>query len=148
MLLRRPLADEVSDDDDPGRDPDAGLQDFATRRLKICDGVGQIKSSPHSPFGVVFVRARKSEISEHAVAHELCDKAVVACNHTSAGVLIGPNDLAHVLRVKASRHRRRSGKIAEQHRQLAALSSSLGRFRDWQPALSARNRGDKRSWGG
>ena len=95
------MPDEVSDDDDSGRDTDARLQDFSVGCLEICDGVGEIKSSPHSPFGVVFVGARESEISQHAVAHELCDEAVVACNHIGAGVLIGSNDLAHVLGIKA-----------------------------------------------
>lgn len=42
LLLRRPLADEVSDDDDSGRDPDARLQDFCVGCLEICDGLGQI----------------------------------------------------------------------------------------------------------
>ena len=116
LLLRRPLADEVSDDDDPGRDTDAGPQDFCVGCLQICDGLGQIKSSPHSPFGIVFMGAGESEISEHAVAHELCDEAVVPYNHAGAGVLIRPNDLPHVLGIKPSRHCGRSDKITEQDR--------------------------------
>ena len=62
--------------------------------------------------------ARKAEIGQHPIAHELGDEAVVARERARTGVLIGTDELAHVLRIKPRRHRRRAH---EHDRELAAL---------------------------
>ena len=49
------------------------------------------------------MRARKAEIGEHAVAHELRDEAVVARDRAATGVLIGADNLAHVLGIEPRR---------------------------------------------
>jgi hypothetical protein len=91
LLLRRPLADERSDDNDSDRHADTRLQRFSVARLESCDAVCEIKSRPQSLFGVVLVRAGKPKINEDAVANEFGDEAVLVRNHTETDVLIAPN---------------------------------------------------------
>ena len=87
-LLRLPRADEVADDDQPSRDPDAHLQrrtghsDELRRRLD--DG----QAGLHGAFGVVFVGLRITKIGEHAVAHIFGDKAAVALDEFRAAAMI------------------------------------------------------------
>jgi hypothetical protein len=83
----------------------------------------------HRPRRVVLVRAGKAEIGENAVAHEFGDEAVVACDHAGARVLIGPDDLAHVLGIESRRKRGGSDEIAEHDGQLAPLGGVRGRRR-------------------
>ena len=47
---------------------------------------------------------------------------------TAAATVIGTDDLAHVLGVKASRERGRADEVAEHDRELAALGGVLGGF--------------------
>jgi len=54
--------------------------------------------------------------------------------------VIGTDDLAHVLGVKASRQRGRADKVGKHHRELAALSSVLGlRLGRWRQRSGARD---------
>ena len=64
---------------------------------------GYVEAGPDRPLGVVLMGARKTKISQHPIAHELGDEAVVARNRARTGVLIGANDLAHVLGIKPGR---------------------------------------------
>ena len=121
LLLRRPLPDDVADDDEAGRDPDAHREFFARARLQPGDDLGDLQPRMDRARGVVLVRAGKAEIGEDAVTHEFRDEAVVARHHARAGVLIGADDLAHVLRVEPRRERSRADEVCEHDGELAAL---------------------------
>jgi hypothetical protein len=69
------------------------------------------------------VGAGKAEISQHPVAHKLRNKTVVAPNRRRTRLLIGANDLTHVLGIEPRRHRGRTDEIAEHNRELAALGN-------------------------
>ena len=71
---------------------------------------------------------RIAEIRQHAVAHELRDKAVEPSDRPDARVLKPADDLPQVLRIEAGRERRRASHIAKHDRQVAALRSLRGRF--------------------
>ena len=58
-------------------------------------------------FGVVFLRVRIAKIHQHAVAHELGDKAVEATDSFADQFLIGADHIAHVLGVELGRQTRR-----------------------------------------
>ena len=73
------------------------------------------------PRRVVLMRAGKAEIGQNAVAHELGDEAVVARDSARAGVLVGPDDLSHVLGIEPLRKSGRADEIAKHHGQLSAL---------------------------
>ena len=121
LFLRRALSDEIADHDDAGRDADADLQLLLRPRFELRDDGGDVEAGPDRPLGVVLVGARKAEIGQHAVAHEFGDEAVVARDRARTGVLIGANDLAHVLGIEPRRQRGRADEIAEHDRELAAL---------------------------
>ena len=54
----------------------------------------------HCPFGIVFVRPGPTEIGEHAIAHELGNITLVACNLRRHRTLVGTDDVAHFLRIE------------------------------------------------
>jgi hypothetical protein len=76
--------------------------------------------APHHPHG-----RGEPEIGEKAVTHELGDKAIVARHHARTGVLIGSDDLPHILGIEPCRQRRRANKVAEHDDQLAPLGGIL-----------------------
>ena len=51
------------------------------------------------------------------------DEAVVARDRARTGVLIGADDLAHILGIEPGRQRRRADEVAEHHGQLATFCS-------------------------
>ena len=114
------------------------------RRLKPADGLDEREARPHRPLGVVLVRLRPAEIGQHAVAHELGDVAVEAQDLARDGVLVGADDLAHVLGIERRRQRGRADQIDEHHGQLPALSCRRPRH-GWGPA-SARFCQPRQSW--
>ena len=73
LLLRRSFADEIADNDQPGRDADAGREGFASRRGKTggCRGGGH--AGANRSFRIVLMRLRPTEIGQHTIAHELGD---------------------------------------------------------------------------
>ena len=56
----------------------------------------------------------------------LATKPPVALDQARAALVIGGDDLAHILGIEPSRHRCRTDEIAEHHRQLTALGGSVG----------------------
>ena len=62
-----------------------------------------------------------AEVGEHAVAHELGDVPSKRATTPAQRVLVGADDLAHLLGVEPRRERGRADQVAEHHRQLAAL---------------------------
>ncbi len=73
------------------------------------------------PRRVVLVRAGKAEVGEYPIAKELGDKAVIARHDARTGVLIGADDLAHVLGIEPRRQGGRTDEIAEHDGELAPL---------------------------
>ncbi len=121
LFLRRALSDEIANDDDAGRDADADPQGLFRARVELRDDSGDVETRSDRPFGVFLMGAREAEIGQHAVAHELGDEAVVARDRARTGVLIGANDLAHVLGIEPRRQRGRADEVAEHDGELAAL---------------------------
>ena len=73
LLLRRSFADEIADNDQPGRNADAGSERFAARRWKAGGCCGGGHAGANRSFGIVLMRLRPAEIGQHAVAHQLGD---------------------------------------------------------------------------
>jgi hypothetical protein len=105
LFLRRPLADDVADDDEARGDADARGELFPRAGLESCNDFGDFEPRVHRPRGVVLVRAREAEVGQNAVAHEFGDEAVIARDDARDRVLIGANDQTHVLRIESRRKR-------------------------------------------
>ena len=84
LLLRRALADQLANHDQPGRDADPRRERRGRAALEPADRLDQSEPSSHRPLGVVLVRLRPAEVGEHAVAHVLGDMAVPAVDHLGA----------------------------------------------------------------
>ena len=112
---------DISGDDDAGRDPDSH-REFLTRAcLQGRYGFGDVQRCVDRPCRVVLMRAGKAKVSQDPVAEEFRDETVVARQHARAGVLIGVDDLAHVLGIEPRRERRRSDEVAEHDSELAPV---------------------------
>ncbi len=105
LLLRRAFAHEIADDDKAGRDANAHCELFARAGLQAGDDFGDFEACMDGPRRVVLMRARKAEIREDPIAEEFGDKTVIAGHHAGTGVLIGADDMAHVLRIEPRRKR-------------------------------------------
>jgi hypothetical protein len=68
-----------------------------------------------------------AEVGEHAVAKELRHVALVADDLARDRVLVGAQDLAHLLGVEAGGERGRADHVDEHHRELAALGLRAAR---------------------
>ena len=103
LFPRRTLSDNVADHDDARRDADAHAELLARSRLQSRHNLRDFEPCVHRPRRVILMRAGETEIGEHAVAHELSDEAVVARHDARHRVLIGADDLPHVLGIEARR---------------------------------------------
>src|SRR5262249_19186820 len=65
-LLRVARSDQVTDDDQPRRNADPGLQRSASLEPGHC--CDQLQSRPYCSFGVILVRLRIAEVHEDTVA--------------------------------------------------------------------------------
>ena len=99
--MRRPLADQVANDDKPCRHSnpqlkrrDAGRASDKRRRLQ------QSEPCPHSSGGLVFVGLRIAEIDEHSVAHIFGNEALERAHDFSHAIMIGADHLAQLLWVE------------------------------------------------
>ena len=106
---------------EPGRDPDPRGERLARRRGDAGHGRGDGEAGPDRALGLVLVRPGPAEIGEHAVAHELGDVALEARDLARDGVLVGADDLAHLLGIEPARERGRADQVDEHHRQLPPL---------------------------
>ena len=79
------------------------------------------ETGPDGPLGGILVRPRPAKEGEHAVAHELGDVPAEAGDLGGDRVLVGREDLAHLLGVEPRRERRRADQVGEHHGQLPAL---------------------------
>ena len=91
---------EVAHDDESGRDPDPGGQRLPGRRDERRDRARDRQAGPHRALGLVLVRSGPAEVGEHPVAHELGDVALEAQDLARDGVLVGAEQLAHLLGVE------------------------------------------------
>ena len=100
LLPGRALADEVAHDHEAGRDPDPRRERLPGRGGEPGDGLDDRQAGPHGALGLVLVRPGPAEVGQHAVAHELGDVPVEARDLARDRVLVGAQDLAHLLRVE------------------------------------------------
>ena len=128
LLLRGALPDDIAGDNEAGRDPDPHGELLAGAGLQAPHGLGDVQSRMHRARRVVLVRPGKAEGRQNPVAKEFRDKAVIARQHARAGVLIGVDDLAHVLGIEPRRQRGRADEVAEHDGELAPFGGvGLGR---------------------
>jgi hypothetical protein len=121
LLLRRALADQIADDDKPGRNANADGEPLRSTGLQTRHRRCYFQPGAHRPLGVVLMRPRIAEIGQHPVAHEFGDKTVVARDDAGNSVLIGADLFAQFLGVEPHRQGRRADEITEHHRQLPPL---------------------------
>jgi hypothetical protein len=86
---------------------------------------------PHGSLCVVLMGLRVAEVHEHTVAHVLRHEPTEPLHSLSNPLLIGRNDLAEVLRVRARRERCRTDEVREHHGDLAALGGVFGLWLQW-----------------
>jgi hypothetical protein len=118
LLLRRAPPDEVADDDKARGDADPGRKRLALAGPDPADRDRRREPGPDRPLGGVLVRPRPAEVGEHAVTHELGDVPPEADDLGGYRVLVGLEDLAHLLGVEPSRERGRADHVDEHHREL------------------------------
>ena len=108
------------------------------------------QAGAHRALGVVLVRPRPAEIGQHAVAHELGDVALEARDLARDRVLVGADELAHLLGVEPAGERGRADQVDEHHRELPALGLGSdgmvggARRRSRVPRRAERGRGPAR----
>ena len=116
-----PLTDQLADHHQAGRDPDPSRQRLARLRVELHDAVSHLQSRLDRALGLVLVRLRPTEISEHAIAHIFRYMPAPALDHLGATLLISPDQLAHILGVEPRRQLGRAHQIDEHHGQLPPL---------------------------
>ena len=67
--------------------------------------------------GLVFVHPGPAEEGEHPVAHQLGHMPLKPCDFARDRILVGAQDLTHLLRVETPRKRCGANKVAEHHRE-------------------------------
>jgi len=138
LFLRRSFANQIADNHQPGGNPNARLEPDGFD-IEATDSVDRAEPRSHRPLGIVLMRSRVAEINQHPVAHEFSDKAIVLADTLIHGSVIGADHLSQVFRIEPRGQRRRAHKIAEHHRELAALSPIGAR---WRPSSCRRWTGD------
>ena len=119
FLRGRPAADEIADDHGPGGDPDPRGQGARVRGMQTAHRLDRRKARPDRALGLVFVRPGPAKIGHDPVTHELGDMSFEAGDLVGHRVLVGVDDLAHLLGVEPRAERRRAHEVDEHHRELA-----------------------------
>src|SRR5262249_42582860 len=119
-------ADQIADDDETGREPEANLQFELRRGGGRVPGGGDLKRGAHGSFGIILMRRRMAEQDQHAIADITADGATVFADDRGDAVALFRDDLAQVFRIELCRERRRADEITEHHRELAALRARTG----------------------
>src|SRR5262245_52111808 len=96
-LLRFSRSDQVTHNNQPGCDADAGLQGCAGLQPGQCRD--EFQPGMHRPLGIVLMGLRISKINKDAIAHILRYKTFKPTNGLGRALLVGRNDLSEVLRV-------------------------------------------------
>jgi len=125
LLLRRLLADGVTDDDHAGCNSNPHLQGLPGRKQELADLRHEIEPNPHGAFSIVLVRLRVAEIGEESVAHVSGDIPAHPSDHRGATSLEPADHVAQVLGIERGRQKRRADEIAKKDGQLASLRLGL-----------------------
>jgi hypothetical protein len=123
LLLASPFHDEVTNHNQPGRDPDARGKSAACS-LQPLYGFHDCKSGAHSTFGVVLMRLRPTKIDEDTVSHKSRDVSLEAGHRCCNRLVVCCKNLSHVLRIKTHRKGSRPDEVSEHYRQMSALCAS------------------------
>ena len=93
--------------------------------LQITYGGDKLQPSTHGPLCIVLMGLRVAKVHKHAVAHVLRNEPAEPPHSLSDALLIGGNNLAEVLGVRAPGERRRTDKVGEHHRNLPTLGDVM-----------------------
>ena len=140
LLASRALTDKGSHDHEAGCDADPRGERFSGRGGKPGNNPDDRQAYLHGALSVVLVRLGPAEVGEHAVSEELREVAAVARDLARDRVLVGPEDLLHLLRVQPAAQCRRADQVAEHNRELSTLG--LGCY--LPPGLFSRHLGRAR----
>jgi hypothetical protein len=135
-LLRSTRPDQIANDDEASGDADPHVQRLLCR--KPADRVDDRQPGAGRALGVVLVRLGIAEIDQHAVAHILGDKAAKAADGVGDTAMVGADDLAQILGIKARGQPCRTNQIAEHHGELAPLGLGGGVRRGRSPHVLRR----------
>ena len=122
--MRRPRTDQITDHDETGGDADAHLQRLA--QAERGDRLDNRETAAHGALGIILMRQRVAEISQHAVAHQSGDKATIAGHYLGDAAMIGGDDVVQVLWIEPYGQFSRANEVAEHDRELAALGLGGG----------------------
>jgi hypothetical protein len=120
-FLCRAGANDFADHDQAGSNPDPGARPRTVRQLDAADFAEDVDRRANGAFSGILESARKAEIGQDAVAHELGDETAEAADRAGGGILITADHAAKEFGIDRVRQRRRTHHVAEQHRDLAAL---------------------------
>ena len=103
-----PKFQQVTDDDEPGGDPNATLKRDLIERLlpRHRQDLHDLQAGPHRPFRVVLVSSWMPGIGKHPVAKELGDEALIPLKGAGYGVLVDVNNSTQILRAAPDPSRR------------------------------------------
>src|SRR5262249_20805651 len=101
LLLRSSRADQIANNHQPRRHPDARLD--GRRGLQSTSSSDQLQPCSNSPFRIVLMRLRITKVDQDPIAHVFRYEATEALHSLRDALLVGRNDLAEVFRVHASR---------------------------------------------
>src|SRR6202453_1226676 len=140
LLLSGALSHEIANHDEAGRDADPHGEFLTRAGLQTRHSFGDFESYVHRARRVVLVRARKAEIGENAVAEKSGDEAVITRDDARTGVLIGQNNLTHVLGVESRGERGGADQIAEHAGELTPFDDGSRRRIGGRPSVELRDR--------
>jgi len=118
--LPRP-ADPSAQHHEAAGDADARLQRNLLLALELAHGGDDVQGRMDGVGGVVLVGARIAEIGEHAIAHELGEKAAAVADDVVADGLVALDQRHQILGVEPLRQGDGIDDVAEHHRQRPAL---------------------------
>jgi hypothetical protein len=94
------------------------MRAWASQPLK---GLDDAQTGAHGALGVVLMDDRRAENTDHGVADELLDRAVVTLDRSRRPGEVLPEERVHVLRVRRLVQRREAHEVAEERRDHLSL---------------------------
>ena len=101
--VKHPASGKIAHNDAATRDPDPRLKRCAGGRLEALDPGNRRKPGADRALGVILIGHRPAEIGEHAVAKKLCHITPEPCDRTRDRVMVGADEVVHLLRIELSR---------------------------------------------
>ena len=141
MLLRCALPDEIADDHQPGGNANSHSQSCPRTDIESCHGRDQSQPGAYRALGIVLIRPRIAEISEHAVTHVSGNEPAKFLDLLGAAAMVRAHNFLQVLRVEPCRERCRANKISEHDREMTSRGCGP-RSRRWSRSglIELRNR--------